>query len=288
MAPKLSEKLSMIVGATSLAAIPTNASAALVTVSNAPLSVSLTTSPLGNGTSHWQDCVTEHLPWDVDGAYGPDFAIDMGVCGYHRTKPWDPGGNAFRSIEWRGGAIRLVNALNGVGFGNTYGPANLTAPNSEVFDPRYCYTPQACYTRLWKLAIANSGSVYRYYGSGRTRQDIYTNLGYFGNSSGERNLLFTFNANGNMHFGWAVLSLEAFPIWSATIKEWTYETEPETPIHVGSRATDVEPVPLPPAIVPALTMLGMGAVGVRSWRKRKAQDLSDSAAQAAPHVQTPA
>jgi MYXO-CTERM domain-containing protein len=52
---------------------------------------------------------------------------------------------------------------------------------------------------------------------------------------------------------------------SLTVRNWAYEDEPDTAIHV-------EPIPAPPAGVAALTLLGLGAAGVRSWRKRNATD----------------
>lgn len=50
---------------------------------------------------------------------------------------------------------------------------------------------------------------------------------------------------------------------SLTVRNWAYEDEPDTAIHV-------EPIPAPPAAVGALTLLGLGAAGVRSWRRARA------------------
>lgn len=49
---------------------------------------------------------------------------------------------------------------------------------------------------------------------------------------------------------------------SMTVAAWAYETEVGKAIHV-------EPIPAPPAGVAALTLLGLGAAGVRSWRGRR-------------------
>ena len=73
---------------------------------------------------------------------------------------------------------------------------------------------------------------------------------------------FGFDVNGQQHVGWARIRFDYAPKAQLVIERWAYESEPNTAIHVDS-------IPAPPAGVAALSLLAMGAAGLRSHRKRK-------------------
>ena len=76
-------------------------------------------------------------------------------------------------------------------------------------------------------------------------------------------IAFSFDPGDGLHYGWARLSLNAdFFASEVTISEWAYEEEAGKAIHVGS-------VPAPPAAAMGLTLLGLGAAGLRAHRQRK-------------------
>ena len=73
---------------------------------------------------------------------------------------------------------------------------------------------------------------------------------------------FKFQIDGNDHYGWADATLDLDDSTLIfTIEEWTYNDEPNQEVHV----------PVPASIVPAITLLGLGAAGVRRMRRRQAQ-----------------
>jgi hypothetical protein len=91
----------------------------------------------------------------------------------------------------------------------------------------------------------------------RTGTQIFGDLQRGANTIG-----FSFDANGETHYGWANLHIGNGPDPVVRITNWSYEDEPDTPIHGSS-------VPAPPAAVPALTLLAFGAAGMRKLRNRK-------------------
>lgn len=86
---------------------------------------------------------------------------------------------------------------------------------------------------------------------------------------GQNCIGFQFRQATGIHYGYADIVIaevrsEAMLIGaSLTVRSWAYEDEPDTAIRV-------EAVPAPPAAVGALTLLGLGAAGVRSWRRARA------------------
>ncbi len=74
----------------------------------------------------------------------------------------------------------------------------------------------------------------------------------------------------NQFYGWAELNLDTASPGTATINRWAYESCQGQGISVGSTgggATCGGSVPEPGTL--SLTLLGLGAGGVRAWRKRK-------------------
>ena len=98
------------------------------------------------------------------------------------------------------------------------------------------------------------------FGNIRTNLKGFNNLinGYFG-------FQFTDAGLSNTFYGWAEININA-PAHSYTINRWAYNTVAGQSIKVGDTG-QTSAVPEPGTL--SLTLLGLGAGGVRAWRKRK-------------------
>ena len=77
---------------------------------------------------------------------------------------------------------------------------------------------------------------------------------------------FTDTGLANAYYGWAELNLNTASPGTVTINRWAYNTVAGGSIKVGQTTSDTS-VPEPGTL--SLTLLGLGAGGVRAWRKRK-------------------
>ncbi|MCX7108713.1 MAG: PEP-CTERM sorting domain-containing protein [Proteobacteria bacterium] len=83
----------------------------------------------------------------------------------------------------------------------------------------------------------------------------------FPNNNGDNDYFgFKFTDGVDLFYGWAELNIDASNL-AYTINRWAYNDTPEGSIRVG------QTVPEPDTL--SLTLLGLGAGGVRAWRKRK-------------------
>jgi hypothetical protein len=80
-----------------------------------------------------------------------------------------------------------------------------------------------------------------------------------------RSITFQASDGTNLYYGWSLWTVD-LNTTTVTIAEWAYNTTPDAPIKVGQ--TSEAAVPEPSTL--SLALLGMGAGGVRAWRKRKA------------------
>jgi hypothetical protein len=254
-----SEKLALMAGAGALATAPAVAPAALVTKTGAPLSVSFLDAPAVTFS-------TASVAWDVDGVNGADFSL-FGLNTYAST---DVSGAAKLDYRYGFNLIapysKLVSAapevpLNGIGFAaNTSAgvPGLAAVPSSAVLGPDL-----GSYTAA--IGIANAAGVLRVFsGAFLISQSTYFS-GYVAGAPGSFNIGFSFLSSGATHYGWANISVENGPEWRLTVNEWTYDDTPGSPVHVPDQAAVV---PAPPAGVAALTLLALGAAGVRRWRNK--------------------
>lgn len=77
---------------------------------------------------------------------------------------------------------------------------------------------------------------------------------------------FTDAGGTNQFYGWAELNLDTASPGTVTINRWAYNNVAGQSIKVGQTTSD-NPVPEPGTL--SLTLLGLGAGGVRAWRRRK-------------------
>lgn len=95
----------------------------------------------------------------------------------------------------------------------------------------------------------------------------------YGFTSGDSGFIgFRFDRNGDLHYGWAAVTLtNGGNFGTFEISEWAWENTPDTAIMVGATGSSSTAVPEPTSFtLTGLTLLAMGAAGVRRWRKEKA------------------
>lgn len=241
------------------------ADAALVTVST-PLSISFTDLP---EPTLYNRPELDSVPWDVDGDGYTDFVLQARRSMFFSTSGIVWGTNNSNNISkyryflsCRGYWSR--SALNGIGFFRQPVGFNPVIPRSAtpVTGP-YSLAQRATLSRSFRMTSINVP-----YSSYYNFSDTGISSGF---SEGDNNIAFAFQSGGNTHYGWAVVNLTDAPDFRPTIKQWTYETEPDTPVHVGE-------VPVPAMLAPSLALLAFGAAGVRRWREGKAHRQEQTAA----------
>jgi hypothetical protein len=240
MHSNFSSKTMKTLGIAAVTVAPITADAAIVHVTGSPLTVS----------------VTESAGWDVDGTGAAEFEFR------NQHSVAFLGGRTFSDdnvLLYSGGS------LNGRG---------LAGRQPDGFSVAVLHRSQHVGPTLpSSLTIATAGS----YGRGVMRanrvRSLYSTRSIsasapaggpfydFGQQPGF--LGFAFDPGGGLRYGWAKLQFDEDGYNSSlTISEWAYEDEPGEAIHVGS-------VPAPPAAVAGLTMLAMGAAGVRAHRRSR-------------------
>jgi hypothetical protein len=259
---KFSEKLLLSAGSAAAMVAPVAADAALVTVTGSPVSVSFLNGPLV--------LVADQAIWDIDGANGGDFALlGFATFAYGTTSvvSFRVGFNFLLPRSVNSGTMGILTVpLNGVSVAAAtgfpiFGNALAAIPSSYRVSSLL-----ANYGLSSAPAGASIAEVYRTFSTGGDVTNQST--GYFvqAGGGGTFNIAFSFLSGADTLFGWAEVNLSGSPDWTFTINEWTYGDEGED-VHVGTRAQVSEPA----STLPALALLGLGAVGVRQWRKRKAE-----------------
>lgn len=190
--------------------------------------------------------------WDIDGKGGADFRLKgqgNTLTGFARVMLTSGSLNG-RGLVQKGTVITSKGGYNfsGVPFQNL--------PNNFVVGPTlakgYGFGFRSNGLTDRRLAFSGSGGVRQIANSTAvgflTNQKDQKGYGYFG---------FKFTDGVNLFYGWAELNIDGGNL-AYTINRWAYNDTPD-----GSIAVIPEPDTL------SLTLLGLGAGGVRAWRKRK-------------------
>lgn len=259
-----SGKLALAAAAGPAALAGTAAHAALVTVAT-PLSISFTDLPAPAQLNRPE---LDSVSWDVDGDGNADFVLQA-----ERSIFQSPSGiiwgtsNGNRISKYRhflnSGGFLSRSTLNGIGFFRQPAGISPAIPFSATPTTGPYSLVQGVYlSRSFRLTSINIPyTSYNYY------SEIGIGNGF---SAGDNNIAFAFQTGGNTHYGWAIVNLTDGPDFRPTIEQWTYETDPDTPVHVGS-------VPVPAMLAPSLALLAVGAAGVRRWRQTKASQQREAA-----------
>lgn len=254
-----SEKITVAAGSVSLAAAPLAADAVEIRVTGSPISLSIFDNP---GT----DVVS--IPWDVDGANGPDFNVVRTNLSFTSTF----GGSVYR-VFYGGVGILGSSTFGGAPYnsqgmvGYPGGGATAVAlprsfavgPTLNGYDWAYAQVPRDALLFSSINISTPMGSTYGY-------SYLYPGYGFANTQPGDNYIGFRFAGATGTHYGWAIMNLDE-NTGTLTIEEWTYNDEADQPVHINPA---VAQVPEPAGTLPAIALLALGAAGLRSWRQQRA------------------
>lgn len=240
MAEYFHNKALRTLGISAAALMPVTADAAIVHVSGAPVVIGVT----GGGS------------WDVDGTGADEFDFR------HRHATAYVGSRTFIEDDVR---VFSGGSMNGRGL---VGPGGIRSSVAVLHRSEYVGSGKASF----RTPVLGSSYGRGVMDAGLSR--IFTSSTHFLHASAPAShfyafgqdpgyLGFAFDPGDGTRFGWAKVQFDEDGFNSSlTIEEWAYEDEAGKAIHVGS-------VPAPPAAAAGLTLLAMGAAGVRAHRRRK-------------------
>jgi hypothetical protein len=234
-----------------LQALPFAAQGAIVH-GTAPVSLGLDAAP---GSS---------VDWDADGNGGADFALFRIASQYDPT----PSSPDFFNVD------RVVLESYGRNGFALIAPANPASVEVQALQPGFRVGPTlsnyvwGAYSAYRSALVSGrhvSGSVSNpaFFGIGLEFDAHFApGKGYFGFSFVDGVNLF------DVYYGWALLDLDLVNR-IVTIEEWAYNDRPHAFICVGETAGAGCGNPVPEPGTAALTLLGLGAGGLRAWRARR-------------------
>lgn len=237
-----SEKLAAL-GCTlsSIYLLPAASVQAAVVVNNTPITFNLGDSPVF---------------WDVDGDGNDEYMFHAGTGTYSSYSANLDTFNTFASTSLGGrGMVQATTATGG----------DDLAPLS----PAFMVGPSLVSGYLW----GSSQQTYRtVVSSGGTQVGRdFDDSGFVG--GGAQYFGFRFDRAGQTHYGWAEINIDLSGAPGGfTVVRWGYEDQPDTALPVAGGATPAAPAtPVPVGGFPliGLTMLGMGAAGLRELRRRR-------------------
>jgi hypothetical protein len=221
---------------------PTGAEAALIEVNDRPVSLSFRTV---SGSS---------AEWDVDGN----------------------GTSEFRLFKDRSDLYLVSYLLNGRGL---IGPANAAGPGSYPDEVRalqqsFIVGPTLAYGYVWGKDSTYRNALLPYDNGNVGGPNFWLGYDFLGFTGGDNFFGFRFLKDNELLYGVGVINFD-FVNGIVTIDRWAYESTPNTPVHVTAIADNVTTIPEPGTA--SLTLLGLGAGGVRAWRARKKAEVLKAA-----------
>jgi hypothetical protein len=174
--------------------------------------------------------------WDVDGTGGVDFHL------------WHAGVSGISSA-----AILLGNGggLNGSGMVVT--SSTLAGSQMQPLAASFQVGPTLAAGFGWGYASNYMTVLFRSSGNNSPGNQLHGGVNHIG---------FSFLNGADLFYGFANLDLN-LSAGVATITDWTYNDTPGGSVHVVDSTSVPEPSTL------SLALIGLGAGGVRAWRRRK-------------------
>jgi hypothetical protein len=221
-----------------VAAMPATTEAAVVSVTGAPVSLSLSAA---NGTS---------VTWDIDGDSVSEFRLH---------KVGGTFGGFFSYNE-----VRLASNTSASGIGNGRGLLGLFSDKVQALSASFVVGPSGLSTS-WGFSFNNgSHSQRRAMSSGTFLGNQYgpfigSDFASYGFGPGSNFFGFRFNdgIGTGLNYGWGVIDFD-LTSGTVTISEWHYETDDNVGVHIDA-------VPEPNSLV----LLAAGAAGVAAYRRRR-------------------
>ena len=269
-----SEKLSLAAGSATLALTPAVADAGLVTVDPAPGTIKLSFSQAAGTT----------VAWDVDGVGTQEFGLKLTKNPGPTTVSTEIALNSRSYV-----AYGVYNEFNGRGFVGkpfvtaTYG-GSYAVDRAHVLGASFNVGPTLAAPNIWGLSQVNDNremllrvnDPYSNFFSAQGLVDAASNPVGTGNYF----IGFRFDPGDGLHYGWAEINIDLLAE-SFEILRWTYNDIASTPVHIADVAAPPPPTPIPEVsalatMLPGLVLLGFGASGVRTLRKRRAAKTADN------------
>ncbi len=230
------EKIALAAGSlTALAFVPTGAQAAIIDVTGHPVSLSMSATRYTTAT------------WDVDGVGGADFYV------------WangNPGDNILNmGLGTSASFDHLPSRANGVAF-----VVKNPKPGYAIQNLANGFNVGATLAAGYRWGIASDFMTMMASANGAAH--MYPNLGLV---SGQNLIGFEFKNGVNTLYGWADMTADVAH-GTITINDWAYNDTPGGAIAVGQTSS---PTTVPEPSTASLLLIGLGAAGVRSWRRRK-------------------
>lgn len=243
------DKALLATGAVSVAAFPAASEAAAVHVKQ---SVKIQASDLVPGPG----IEVGFTPWDIDGNGG----APLYLAGYRISASTQVDSTVFLRYQFAGfGIVNIPNPYTVTANGNSVllsasgsGLARLISSDRvgpTLTGSKYGAPSAAAFFTSAVTFSTSGGATY-----GGSSQYPAGTL-----HPGTNKIGFRFLSGGNTHYGYADLKFIRGSDPGIEVTQWWYEDEPDTEIHV---------TPVPASGVAALTLLGLGAAGLRRMRKR--------------------
>lgn len=244
------DKVLLASGTIPFAAVPAASEAAIVHVTE---SVSIRASDLISGAGF----EFGFTPWDIDGNGG----APLYLAGYRVSNTTQIYSSTYLRYQFASfGIVNSPTSGTAVSNGNSlvlsssgFGLARLVSSNrvGPTLTGGNYGGPFATALLTTVVTFSTTGG----YTYGHSSQYPAGTL-----QPGSNKIGFRFVTGGNAHYGYADLKLIGGGDPGIEIAQWWYEDEPDTEIHV---------TPLPSSGIAALTLLGLGAAGLRAQRKRR-------------------
>lgn len=234
------ERIALAAGSLSaLGLASTGAEAAPILVNNNPVSLSFSTAP---GSS---------AEWDVDGNGSSEFRL-------------------FRSSS-----SVVLDSYGGQNGRGLVGPGFFT-DDVQALQQGFNVGPTLAYGYVWGSASTFRNAMENYDNGNVGGPNFW--IGYdfkYGFTPGDNFFGFRFvNENDELLYGFGVINFDLVN-GVVTIDRWAYESTPNTAVEVRPIADNINNIPEPGTA--SLTLLGLGAGGVRAWRARKKAEVLKAA-----------
>jgi hypothetical protein len=257
-----SDRVVTLAGGAALVTVPVAADASVVVVDSRPIVVPLF-GPIG-----------ETIGWDIDGNGSIEFEIFR--TGYPSSSNFGTGVAKYeKRAVFMASVTESGTPLNGRGL--VAPPASLTSDplgedDAQVLFPSFTVGPTLANNYQWgrtaeRFRILGYGAQTTVsYTTGNAFKTSYAAIGYdfhdYGFQPGPNFFGFRFEGDAGLQYGWGVLNYGGGADGPAIrINYWQYGSAADEGVHIAE----------PASVLPLVALLGLGAAGVRRWRRTRSE-----------------